>query len=100
MLAHPPGYPEENPVSQDPTLPLQAIETDRIDLDPYQSRRRENAVALAQLLESITAHGLLEPVRLRRSRENPDRYWVYAGGRRVQAFRELAARDPERWGRI
>lgn len=81
-------------------LAPQDIDVQLIDPDPCQSRTRQDPVALAALVESIARRGLLEPVWLRRSRKDPERYWAYAGGRRVQAFQELCKQDPVRWARI
>lgn len=75
----------------------QLILVQLIDPDPFQSRLRDDPLALGELTANIAARGLLEPIRVRPSREDPERYWVYAGGRRTKAFAALAAEDPERW---
>jgi ParB family chromosome partitioning protein len=68
---------------------------DLIDFDPAQPRRALDEVALTELAESIRAHGVLEPVSLRRSAVE-GRYIVNRGERRVRASR-LAGRTTVPW---
>jgi ParB family chromosome partitioning protein len=68
---------------------------DLIDFDPAQPRRNVDDRALQQLCESIRAHGVLEPVSLRRSAVE-GRYIVNRGERRVRASR-LAGRTTVPW---
>ncbi|MBT2326564.1 ParB/RepB/Spo0J family partition protein [Variovorax paradoxus] len=55
-----------------------------IDFDPTQPRRTLHETTIAELAESIRAHGVLEPVSLRRSTQ-AGRYIVNRGERRVRA---------------
>jgi len=58
------------------------ITLDRIDANPYQPRRRFNQEALDELAASIRAHGLLQPLVVRKVE---DRYQLIAGERRRRA---------------
>ena len=57
-----------------------------IDPNPYQPRGGMNADRLAELAESIRTHGVIQPLIVRIS-EQPDRYTLIAGERRLQASR-------------
>lgn len=67
-----PGYRE---------IPLQAI-----DPNPHQPRKEFDADQLADLVESIRAEGLLQPVVVR---PTGDRFQLIAGERRWRAFQQL-----------
>lgn len=67
-----PGYRE---------IPLQAI-----DPNPHQPRKEFDADQLADLVESIRAEGLLQPVVVRPA---GDRFQLIAGERRWRAFQQL-----------
>ncbi|SDZ70549.1 chromosome partitioning protein, ParB family [Variovorax sp. YR266] len=69
-----------------PGMPMQ-VALDRIDFDPAQPRRRIQGTGIEELAESIRQHGVLEPVSLRSHSEQPDRYIVNRGERRVRAAR-------------
>src|SRR5215472_6698586 len=62
------------------------VELDRLDDSPYQSRRAMDDEKLEQLANDIAAHGLLEPIVVRRAGE---RFQIIAGHRRAAAFRRL-----------
>lgn len=70
----------------DPGAPVHAA-LDRIDFDPAQPRRRIRHDSIDELAGSIRQHGVLEPVSLRCHPEQPDRYIVNRGERRVRAAR-------------
>lgn len=63
---------------------LLEIEVDRIDPNPDQPRRRFDGEQLERLAESIRAHGVLQPVVVRRSGE---RFELLVGERRWRASR-------------
>jgi ParB family transcriptional regulator, chromosome partitioning protein len=63
------------------------MDLDLIDFDPGQPRRSLNDETLAELAASIRAVGVLEPVSLRRHPQQPGRYVVNRGERRVRASR-------------
>lgn len=62
------------------------IPLDRIDPSPYQPRREMAPEALAELVDSIRAEGLLQPVVVR---PTGDRFQLIAGERRFRAFQQL-----------
>ncbi|MBT2337112.1 ParB/RepB/Spo0J family partition protein [Variovorax paradoxus] len=63
------------------------VALDCIDFDAAQPRRSVREGSIEELAESIRQHGVLEPVSLRRHPEQPDRYVVNRGERRVRAAR-------------
>src|SRR5262249_16690418 len=62
-------------------LPLE-----RIRANPFQPRQNFDAAALAELVQSIRQHGLLQPVVVRAV---GDGFELISGERRLRAFREL-----------
>jgi ParB family chromosome partitioning protein len=76
--------------------PAIRLPTDQIDPDPRNPRRR---LEVAELAESISTYGLLQPVVVR---EDGTRYRLIAGHRRFEAVRLLAGRHPDdpRWREI
>lgn len=58
------------------------VDVSLIDSNPYQPRRDFNEAELQSLSESLTAHGLLQPIVVRR---NGPRYQLIAGERRLRA---------------
>jgi ParB family transcriptional regulator, chromosome partitioning protein len=68
----------DNPASE--KFPL--IDISQIDSNPDQPRREFDPAAMKSLAESIGAHGLLQPVVVRRVN---DRYELIAGERRLRA---------------
>lgn len=61
------------------------VRLDLIDFDPRQPRRNLNQAALAELAETIKTQGVLEPVSLRPNPDQPGRFIVSRGERRVRA---------------
>ncbi len=61
-------------------IPLQAI-----SVNPLQPRRGFNHDKLAELADSITEHGVIQPLILTREESNPDQYQLIAGERRLRA---------------
>lgn len=68
----------------------QRLEVGQIDSNPAQPRQDFERSEMESLTESITAHGLLQPVVVRRVE---DRYQLIAGERRLRAAREAGWRD-------
>jgi ParB family chromosome partitioning protein len=60
------------------------IDVDRIEPDPRQPRTDFDADALARLASSLTTHGLIQPITVRRDKD-PDRYLIVCGERRWRA---------------
>jgi ParB family chromosome partitioning protein len=63
------------------------VALDAIDFDPKQPRRTVNEASLAELAASIQGQGVLEPVSLRTHPDQPGRYLLNRGERRVRASR-------------
>ena len=70
----------------------QVVRLDLIDDNPRNPRVDKDPAELRELAESITEHGLLQAPVVRRHPEDPDRYMVVMGARRVAAHR-LLGRD-------
>lgn len=83
------------PVSRgEPPLPEagpREIEIDRISSNPYQPRTHFQEDELAELADSIREAGLLQPLLVTPRKDDPGRYFVVAGERRLRAA-ELAER--------
>jgi ParB family chromosome partitioning protein len=62
------------------------IQLSAIEPNPYQPRREMDAEQLHELVESIRAEGLLQPVVVR---QVGDKYQLIAGERRWRAFQQL-----------
>jgi len=69
-----------------PQLEVRSIPVSHIDADPEQPRRTFDDDTLRELGESIQAHGLLQPIRVRAAGSS-GRYVVVAGERRLRASR-------------
>lgn len=71
---------------------LLEIEIDKIDLNPYQPREEFTDTELNELKESIKNYGLLNPITVKTSVENKDRYILIAGERRLRASKLLGGK--------
>jgi ParB family chromosome partitioning protein len=70
-----------------PSAPgFQEIDVQLVEPSPYQPRKDINAEQLNELVESIRAEGLLQPIVVRRV---GDRFQLIAGERRWRAFQQL-----------
>jgi ParB family chromosome partitioning protein len=79
------GTPERVEVPE-PARGPQELPIGSIDPNPLQPRRDFNEAELLELAESIRAHGLIQPVTVRRA---GDRYQLIAGERRLRAAKLL-----------
>ncbi|WP_438997813.1 ParB/RepB/Spo0J family partition protein, partial [Candidatus Puniceispirillum sp.] len=61
------------------------IPVEWINSGPWQPRLKFDKTALAELAESIRQKGIMQPVLLRQSADNPQRYQLIAGERRWRA---------------
>ena len=82
LPSRPPAMPVAMPAQQVTASP-QEIAIDKIDPNPYQTRRHINEIALEELTESIRASGVVQPVVLRPVANG--RFQLVAGERRWQA---------------
>ena len=71
------------------------VPVELIDPSPEQPRRaiRTDAPSFIRLRDNIKANGLLQAVGLRRNPDNPERFFLRWGGRRLEAFKVLARED-------
>jgi ParB family chromosome partitioning protein len=65
---------------------LQEVDVDRIMPNPWQPRLETDASSLAELVQSIREHGILQPLIVTRAED--DSYVLVAGERRWRAARE------------
>ena len=82
LPSRPPAMPVAMPAQQVTASP-QEIAIDKIDPNPYQTRRHINEIALEELTESIRASGVVQPVVLRPVANG--RFQLVAGERRWHA---------------
>jgi len=82
----PSSIPPLTPPSAPP--PTWRIQLDLLDPNPHQPRSEMDEAALAELMASISDHGLIQPITVRKT---GTRYQVIAGHRRLEAFRRLLA---------
>jgi len=82
------------PEAADPAAPppTWSVPLDRIDPNPFQPRREMDEAKLAELVNGIREHGLLQPITVRRIPGG--RFQVIGGHRRLEAFRRLLAATP------
>jgi ParB family transcriptional regulator, chromosome partitioning protein len=69
------------------------IEIEKIDLNPYQPREEFTDSEINELKESIKNYGLLNPITVKSSVENKDRYILVAGERRLRACKSLGQKS-------
>ncbi len=77
----PPPAPAAAPEPAQMTLPV-----DRIRVNPFQPRKRLAPEAQENLVQSIRAHGVIQPLLVRRS---GDQFELIAGERRLRAAQQL-----------
>jgi len=64
---------------------LRHVATESLQPGRFQPRRHFDPESLDALAESVRAQGILQPILVRRSPENPNRYEILAGERRWRA---------------
>ena len=65
---------------------IQEVPLDRISPSPFQPRTDWNEEALAELVDSVRTHGILQPLAVRRTDSG---YQLIAGERRLRAARQI-----------
>ena len=83
------AYDSEMVLSSYESDTIREVSVDEISANPYQPRKRFNPEALQELSESISRHGLLQPIVVI---EKDDGYLLVAGERRLRAHK-LAGLD-------
>jgi hypothetical protein len=73
-----------------------------IQPNPDQPRNGvdETTSEFTELRESIRRHGLLQPISLWQLDSDEEAYTIIAGERRWRAYSQLAAEDPDEFGRV
>ena len=81
------GVSENAPtgVPNDTAMGMIDIPVEWINSGPWQPRLKFDKTALAELAESVRQKGIMQPVLVRRSADNPQRYQLIAGERRWRA---------------
>lgn len=72
-------------VESTPSSGVSQVPLDLIDPNPLQPRRRFDAAGLQELADSIRATGVVQPVLIRPSANQPGRHELIAGERRFRA---------------
>jgi ParB family transcriptional regulator, chromosome partitioning protein len=72
---------------------VQSLSIDTLEPGPFQPRRSMAPGAMDELVESIKARGILQPILARRDPANPNRYQIIAGERRWRAAQSAGLHD-------
>lgn len=75
-----------------PSSPL-AISIDSLEPGPFQPRRNMAPDAMTELVDSIRARGILQPILARRYPGQPGRYQIIAGERRWRAAQQAGLHE-------
>lgn len=90
----PSGFSSPSPAPPTaPSLVLFHCAIEKISPNRDQPRKHFAPEALAELAESITLHGLLEPIVVRRIDKEDDRFEIIAGERRFRASQKAGLRE-------
>jgi ParB family chromosome partitioning protein len=84
--------PDEAQPSSKSSAP-QSLSIDALEPGPFQPRRNMAPEALAELVESIKAQGILQPLLARRHPSQPGRFQIIAGERRWRAAQQAGLHD-------
>ncbi len=78
-----------------PSRGAQSIALDAIGPNPHQPRANFDEESLAELAASIREHGIIQPLIVTANPDQPGRYWLIAGERRLRAaqFAKLSERS-------
>lgn len=77
------GVPASVIPTEPPTGAIAEIPVEEIEVNPFQPRTHFDQEALLELAESISVHGIIQPITLRRLA--PHQYQLISGERRFQA---------------
>jgi ParB family transcriptional regulator, chromosome partitioning protein len=72
---------------------IQTIAVERLEPSPYQPRGSIEPASLADLIESVRARGILQPLLVRRHPVAPGHYQIIAGERRWRAAQAAGLHD-------
>ena len=75
--------------SEETTSKLVRVKVSALSQNPYQPRKSMDDEQIKGLSESITQNGLLQPILISSIENNPHKFYIVAGHRRVQATKLL-----------
>lgn len=78
--------------AEEETTDITEIAVDQIGLNPHQPRKEFDQEKLEELAQSIRTRGVIQPILVRNSPDNPTKYELVAGERRLRASK-LAGYD-------
>ena len=81
------------PVVNHPPAPVRTLNIDQLEPGPFQPRTSFNPSSLAELVASIQAQGILQPLLARPHPDHANRYQIIAGERRWRAAQEAGLHD-------
>ena len=78
-------YPQPDKEGQTPGIHRKIVGVDQLEPGPFQPRQYIDTEVLEELAESISTHGILQPLLVRPKEAFPDTYQIIAGERRWRA---------------
>ncbi|MBU0801013.1 MAG: ParB/RepB/Spo0J family partition protein [Alphaproteobacteria bacterium] len=78
-------YPQVDPAGHTPGAVRRMAGVDQLEPGPWQPRQYMDPFALKELADSITQHGVLQPLLVRAKPGHDDRFQIIAGERRWRA---------------
>jgi len=85
--------PAPPPPSDSPRLPVRTIAIELVSPGPFQPRTHFHADSLAELVDSIRARGILQPLLARPHPKDADKYQIIAGERRWRAAQQAGLHE-------
>jgi len=85
VLEHKPTFVEQQ---KEPTFGPSFLPASLIDPNPYQPRSEMDEEGIQELTQSVQNHGILEPLLVRRNPDDPERFQLIAGERRLRAAKQ------------
>ena len=76
---------DAGPAAQGEPTPIRALPIEKLQPGPFQPRTSFHADSLAELVDSIKAQGILQPLLARNHPSTPGQYQIIAGERRWRA---------------
>ena len=90
LLGDAPAAPAAGPAA---TGAIQSLSIDSLEPGPFQPRTRKAPGAMADLVESVLARGILQPLLARRHPSETGRFQIIAGERRWRAAQQAGLHD-------
>ena len=87
-------FGDEKPVSKSkPTTSSNQVSISDLSRNPYQPRQNFSEEKLEELADSIKKNGVIQPIAVRPSKSDPDRYEIVAGERRWLAAQKAGLHE-------